>query len=439
MKIIKEKAEIKAILSLLEGSDDVKVQLLNDLTEDHFGYRPMRNAFNSIAELLRSSALDLPTMETFLNHPGLTQEAIDILKNPTMSPTRKKSDAGRLFEFLEEYRKVRSLYSFVKDTSATLAQKKRTDVEELITDMEETLLDMRSDAHEVKMFHAGRGEDSDDMVEEAFNDEMPLLVPSTFKNFDRVTGGFGANDLVILASHMKGGKSIMALNMTVEMYLQEGIDVVYIPLEMSKEETVQRLLSKISTVEQQKIRTKTWNPMEKEQCSKAWRAFKKHGQKNDCRFTIWPIASLTVSQLKMTLRPMGYKVIVIDYLNLLIDPMKTDQEWLRLGNFARDLKLLTKEMNALIIAPTQMNMDGEIRYSKAIKEHANTVWTWVYGEEEHGTHVITINQPAVRNWAPFKFQLKEDFERMSITDHHSSMDFDDEDFADSRTDTMKGM
>jgi len=135
---------------------------------------------------------------------------------------------------------------------------------------------------------------------------------------------------------------------------------------------------------------------------------------------------------------MGYAVVVIDYLNLLIDPNNNDQEWLRLGNFARDLKIMTKEIDALVIAPTQMNMDGEIRYSKAIKEHANTVWTWVYGEEEVGTHIITINQPAVRGWSPFKFQLKEDFERMSIKDHIGG-DFDSDDFTTIRNETMRGV
>tara|TARA_Y100000816_G_C26016954_1_gene531902 strand:- start:723 stop:1130 length:408 start_codon:yes stop_codon:yes gene_type:complete len=135
---------------------------------------------------------------------------------------------------------------------------------------------------------------------------------------------------------------------------------------------------------------------------------------------------------------MNYDVVIIDYLNLLIDPTNNPQEWLRLGNFARDLKLVTKEIDSLIIAPTQMNMDGEIRYSKAIKEHANTVWTWVYGEEEQGTHTLTINQPAVRGWSPFKFQLKEDFARMEVRDHLGS-DLSDDDIDMPINETMKGI
>lgn len=440
MKILRPKAEIKAIVSVLEGPDEIKIEILNALSDAHFGYRPMHVAYAVVSDMLHSSAMDLPEMETFLQHPDLEQETVDILTSPDVSPITKTDDAKRLCEILEYYRQIRTAHKYLRDQALALKTAKRVSVDSLIQDMEATLLDIRSDVHEEKMYHAGRGaeETADDMVEEVFSAEMPRLIPSTFSNFDSKTGGFGANDLVILASHMKGGKSITALNIGVEQYLQHNLDVIYIPLEMSKQETVQRLISKISTVEHTKIRQKSWNGMELKQARKSWSRFKKHGIKNSCRFTVWPIASLTIPQLKMRLRPMGYDVIIIDYINLLIDTTNNPQEWLRLSNHARDLKLLTKELDSLIIAPTQMNMDGEIRYSKAIKEHANTVWTWVYGEEEVGTHIITVKQPAVRGWHPFPFQLREDFERMSITDH-LGVGLDDEDFATAKTETMKGV
>lgn len=440
MKIIKPKAEVKAILSMLEGPEEVKIELLNALTDAHFGYTPMHKAFVVIGKMLLRSTTDLPTMDTFLQHQDLEQDTVDDLTTRTSSPIKQRDDALRLCEILEYYRQIRSVHSYLRKQTTAMRDQRRVAVDDLIADMEATLLDVRSDPHEERMYHTGRGAEdtADELVAEAFSSDMPRLIPSTFSNFDRKTGGFGATDLVILASHMKGGKSIMALNMGVEQYLRHSLDVIYVPLEMSKEETVQRLLSKISTVEHNKIRTKTWNGMELKQARKSWRRFKNHGVKNDCRFTVWPLSSLTIPQLRMRLRPMGYTVIIIDYLNLLIDPTNTKEEWLRLGNFARDLKLVTKDIDALIVAPTQMNMDGEIRYSRAIKEHANTVWTWVYGEEEVGTHVITINQPAVRGWAPFKFQLREDFERMSIVDHLGG-DFDDEDFAALKHESMRGV
>lgn len=439
MKILNPKMEEKAILSVLMSSPQIKVEMLSWLNPEHFGYRPMHAAFLAVKEMMEGSALDLPQLETFLGHPGLMDDAVTVLKKPSTRPVKKVSDAKRLFDILETYRKRRVLYAHVRDLTSQFEDESDTvDIDEVANDIETTLLSLRSESQEEKMYHAGKGDDSDEMVKEVFSDEKPRLVPSTFANFDRITQGFGANDLVILASHMKGGKSIMSLNIGVEQYLRHNLDVIYVPLEMSKQETVERLISKISTVEHTKVRTKTWNPMEKKQAMGSWNAFKEHGVKNNCRFTVWPVASITVAQLRMRLKPMNYDVVIIDYLNLLIDPTNNPQEWLRLGNFARDLKLVTKEIDSLIIAPTQMNMDGEIRYSKAIKEHANTVWTWVYGEEEQGTHTLTINQPAVRGWSPFKFQLKEDFARMEVRDHLGS-DLSDDDIDMPINETMKGI
>ncbi|RLC09394.1 MAG: hypothetical protein DRI24_21880, partial [Deltaproteobacteria bacterium] len=202
MKILKPKAEVKAILSILEGTDDVKLELLNALSEEHFGYRPMHGAFRVISKMLYQSAMDLPTMETFLQHHELDQDTVDELTTPTSSPIRKKDDALRLCEILEYYRQVRTVHSYLRDQTSVMRDESRVAVDDLIADMEATLGSVRSDVHEEKMYHTGRGAEdtADALVEEAFSPEMPRLVPSTFTNFDRRTKGFGANDLVILAS-----------------------------------------------------------------------------------------------------------------------------------------------------------------------------------------------------------------------------------------------
>lgn len=440
MKVIRPKAEIRTILSLLTSPYEVKVELLNGLSLDHFGYRPMNQAYAVVTAIISKSAMELPSAETFLEHPDLSVEAADILRAPTVNPLKKVDDAKHMIQILEHYRQIRRFYTFARESALNLKKSEKVDVEALLGEIEQTLSDMRSDNHDAPLYHVGRGaeEKADELMEEVFSSDMPRLIPSGFSGFDTKTGGFGANDLVVLASHAKGGKSIIALNMTANMYLSGDLDVCYIPLEMSKQETAERLISFLSGVEHNKIRTKTTSTLDLEAMHKAWRRFKRHGAKHDCRFTVWPTAALTTSSLKMRLKPFKYSVIVIDYINLMIDPTNNTQEWQKLGNFARELKLLTKDMNVLIVAPTQMNMDGEIRYAKAIKEHANTVWSWFYGEEQQGTHILTINQPAVRGWAPFSFHLREDFERMKVHDHQGVFG-DVGGYSGSKMESMRGV
>ncbi len=442
MKIVRPKAETKAILSCLQSPNKVKVELLGSLSPDHFGYRPMHGAYRVIESMLVKSALDLPSMETFLEHPELEQDTADLLKSPTVSPVQRVDDAKRLFETLEHYRVIRRFYRFGQDSLGMLKQERKVDVDKLMGDMETCLSDMRSEAGEEKLYHVGKGtepDEADELMEEVFSNEPVKLLPSTFGNFDKVTGGFGTTDLFIPASHKKGGKSILTLNMTSNMYRLNDVDVVYIPLEMNKQETAERLISHLSGVEHTKIRTKTMGSLELTAMQKAWRRFKAHGLKNNCRFTVWPASHVSISQLRIKLKPFKYKVIVIDYINLLDHPQGDKmQDWQKLNDLARDLKLLTKDLGALIIAPTQMNEDGSLRYARGLAEHANTVWTWKYGEEEQGTHIITIDQPAVRGWAPFKFQLLEDFSRMTISDHHGG-DPDVDLSTKTKVDSMKGI
>jgi replicative DNA helicase len=441
MKVVRPKAEIQAVFSLLEGTDEVKTELLNALNAEHFGYRPMHEAYSIIEKMITKSALELPSMQTFLESPGLEQETVDILTAPTVSPIQQLDDAKHLVKILEHYRVVRRFYTFSRESLAKLKDQRKVDVDDLMSDVEQVLTDMRSDVHEEPMFHVGRGAESpDDLMTEVFSPEQPKLIPTSFKNFDSKTGGFGGTDFVVLASHAKGGKSILSLNMITNMYLLYNQDVCFIPLEMSKQETAERLISKLSKVEHNKIRTKTASPIELKAMRRSWKAFKQHGVENNCRFTVWPTSYLTTTQIKMKLKPFKYNVICIDYLNLLTDPTNNPVDWQRLSTFARELKLMTKDMNALIIAPTQMNADtGELRYAKAIKDHVNTLWTWFYGEEEAGTHVLTINQPAVRGWTPFKFQLMEDFERMHVEDYFGG-ELDDDDGGGGRSSipSMKG-
>lgn len=442
MKIVRPKAETKAILSCLLSPNKVKTELLGLLSPEHFGYRPMHAAYRIVSSMLVKSALDLPSMEVFLEHPDLEQDTADLLKSPTVSPIQRVDDAKRLVETLEHYRILRRYYRYSQESLTFLKQTQSVDIEKLMGDMETCLSDMRSDADEAPLYHVGKGVEDDEadlLMEEVFSNDLPKLIPSNFGNFDKITSGFGSTDLFIPASHKKGGKSILALNVTSNMYRLNNVDVVYIPLEMNKQETAERLISHVSGVEHTKIRTKTMSSLELQAMQKAWRRFKAHGIKNSTRFTVWPASHISIPQLRIKLKPFKYKVIVIDYINLLDHPNEDKmQEWQKLNDLARELKLLTKDLNALVIAPTQMNEDGTLRYARGLAEHANTVWTWKYGEEEQGTHIITIDQPAVRGWAPFKFQLLEDFSRMTITDHHGG-DPDMDLSTKTKVDSMKGI
>jgi replicative DNA helicase len=235
-------------------------------------------------------------------------------------------------------------------------------------------------------------------------------------------GGFGYTDFVILASHAKGGKSLTALNMLIKQYLLHNLNVALVSMEMKDFEIRDRIVSYLTGIDHGKIRQKTLNKMESDRVRQEWNKFSKHGETNNCRFTIWDtVPGLKTSELKLTLKNRGYDVVCVDYINLMEAGDGKLPDWQRLSVLGRELKQATKELNTLILAPTQMNDDGDVRYSKALKEHANTIWRWFYKEEQKASHHIRVDQLVVRGWEAFPFMLKEDFGRSTISDGPSAV------------------
>jgi replicative DNA helicase len=417
MKTWKLEAEVQAMLSVLQSPDEVKNTLVSLLTEEHFAYDQMVLSFDVYSKLIKKTT-QLPSMETFMQSPGVTAEAIEALKLQGVSPITKVDDAHHLVGVLNYYRKARKALELAMTITAKMKPADALpNMDDLVLDMEKALTSMNQGANEQKIIHIGKGHNSDYLLEELLNGEQPKLIPSTFTNFDIKVGGFGCTDFVILASHAKGGKSLTSLNMIVNQYRLHNLNVVLVSMEMRDFEVRDRLMSLLTGIEHTKIRTKTLNKLEQEKCRVEWQRFKEHGEKNNCRFTIWDtVPGLTTAEVKLHLKNRGYDVICIDYINLMEAAERGLPDWQRLSVLGRELKQATKELTALIIAPTQMNDDGDVRYSKALKEHANTIWRWFYKEEQRATHLIRVDQLVVRGWEAFPFMLREDMSRSLIMD-----------------------
>lgn len=425
MKMVNPEAETKAILSLLcvqkdvadNVQKDIQSNLLSSLNKEHFGFDQMNICFSILSSIASSSTI--PSLEIFVQYPQLTQEAKDILENPNATPVRTVEEAKDLINILEYWRKFRRCYELALTISGKMKGETPPEIIDLSTEIEKTLSELRTAEEAKKTWHIGHGHNSDELINNMLSEEKPRLIKSTFNNFDSKVGGFGSQDLFILASHAKGGKSIMALNMCLQMYFQSNLNVIMFSLEMRAWEVMERVMAALTGIEHSKFRQKNLSPTEQDIVRKAWERFEKHGKDNNCRFTLKDTTSLTVAEFKLECKNRGYQVACIDYINLMKIPgqKKEIQDWERISVLGRDLKEATKECDMMIMAPTQMNDDGGLRYSKALLEHANTVWRWHSKDEATRiSHQIKIIQEVVRGWAPFPFMVREDFERCQVFD-----------------------
>jgi replicative DNA helicase len=286
------------------------------------------------------------------------------------------------------------------------------DLPKAIVTFEETLLDIRSGVDPLEIFHAGRGDTLEPEVRKLVEQKQTVFVPSGLDSFDSRAGGFTRGDLVVLASHVSGGKTWLMLNMSINEYLKYALNTFVASLEMSREQILGRAIANISSVSHTLIRKGDLQPVYKKDIMQAYQDFKKHGELRGCRFTLHASSRLTPRSLEAMVKPLGYDVIFIDYLNLM--QHDTDNNlplWQRLGEIIRDLKLMALRLNVVIVLATQMGEGDIVRYSRMIKEHADFLWIWKCLDQEKAEGQVKITQDKARNIEQFPFLCGIDFDK----------------------------
>jgi hypothetical protein len=145
----------------------------------------------------------------------------------------------------------------------------------------------------------------------------------------------------------------------------------------------------------------------------AWRNFHNAVRKAGGRFDIYsPDEDVSIEEQFTALGPRGYDNNIVDYLGLL-KGMDTEDQWRKLGAAARYAKVYTRTSNSAATLLAQLSDEGEIRYSRAIKEHASLMWQWMRPDD---SGLIIIKQTKARNLKSFDFPLQMNFATMQVTD-----------------------
>jgi len=411
----KPDAELAALKAALDSPDErIKARLLGGFRDSLFGFKANLEIHQRIRFLV-DTAKPIPMSLVFAQDVALSETARSMLAQPSMTPILTEDDAESILSTLRDYENGREIFKTLQKTTEEM-QKESPAIDDVVLAMENTLTSVRAQDQREALWHFGKGCNTDSVIQTILNKNIKdIFMPTGFAGFDRKAGGLAKNNLQIVACHRKGGKSILCLNEGLNMY-QMGYSGCIITLEMGEEEYSGRLLANISGIPYNKIRLKTLTPSETLRATDAYANFVQHGLTNNCRLTIWPTMSLTLPEIGLLLKPYGFDFVIIDYLNLLTHA--ETQEWKRLSELARECKQLTGLLGCPIIAATQTSTEsGNIRYSRAIEEHADYVWTWTYGEAEEVSGVISVEQMVSRHTERFTFKLRADFERMRLTDH----------------------
>ncbi|MBL8338682.1 MAG: replicative DNA helicase [Rhodoferax sp.] len=231
----------------------------------------------------------------------------------------------------------------------------------------------------------------DRVQEMADNPNDVTGVPTGFYDLDRMTAGFQAGDLIVLAARPSMGKTALAINIAENVALQEGLPVAVFSMEMGAAQLAVRIVGSIGRIDQSHLRT---GKLTDEEWPRLTEAIEKL---RTISLHIDESAGLTSSELRANARRLARQcgqlgLIVVDYLQLMSGSASGDENRAtELGEISRGLKMLAKELKCPVIALSQLNrsvetrpdkrpMMSDLRESGAIEQDADIIM-FIYRDE----------------------------------------------------------
>jgi len=223
-------------------------------------------------------------------------------------------------------------------------------------------------------------------------ESIPYVL-SGFAGLDEFLGGFQRADLLIVGGRPSMGKTSLALSLARNAAVEQGACVALFSLEMAREPLVLRLLASEAEVDSRQVRL-GHHTEEQEQ-----RIMDAIGRLSEASIYIDDTPQLRVVEMRSKTRRLFYErgvdLIIVDYLQLMQGDRRSDNRVQEVSEISRALKGLAREINAPVLAVSQLSRAPEgrashepqlsdLRESGSIEQDADVV-VFVYRDEYYYT------------------------------------------------------
>lgn len=240
-----------------------------------------------------------------------------------------------------------------------------------------------------------------DKIEQATRSKSTVTgIPTGFIDLDYRTSGLQPSDLVLIAARPSMGKTAFVLNIADYIAVRRQKTCMIFSLEMSKEQLVNRMLAMESNVDSQKLRTGTLTDAD-------WDAVVEGiATIGNSRLVIDDTPGISIMELRSKCRKVkleqGLDIVMIDYLQLMTGSGKSgDNRQQEISEISRSLKALARELNAPVVALSQLSracetrndhrpMLSDLRESGAIEQDADVVM-FLYRDDYYNKDTDTPN------------------------------------------------
>jgi replicative DNA helicase len=193
-------------------------------------------------------------------------------------------------------------------------------------------------------------------------EKLPYVL-SSFAGLDEFLGGFQRADLVIIAGRPSMGKTSLALNIARNAAVEHQACVALFSLEMARDSLVMRLLSSESGVNSRRLRFGQHNDESEER-----RVIEATGVLSEAPIYIDDTPMLRVAEMRSKALRLNYErgidLVIIDYLQLMQgEGHRNENRVQEISYISRSLKAMARELNAPVLAVSQLSRAVEFRAS----------------------------------------------------------------------------
>lgn len=376
---------------------------LEMLTGEDF-YRPdHRQVFEAAEELYHSGVpIDMITVKNKLEEKQVFEQigGLPFLANISTS-VGSSANMRHYAAIVEEKSVLRRLIRTANNISQ-MSYEGKTDVNAIMDTAEKGIFDIMQNRHSDQFHHIRDiAVDSIEKIEDIYRSKGKLTgVPTGFVDFDQKTAGLQKSDLILLAARPSMGKTAFALNIIQNAAIRSNVPTAVFSLEMSREQLVNRMLCSEAMLDAQRLRTGELTDSDWADLIQAMDPL------SQAPIYIDDTPGVTPMEVRSKCRRLkvekGLGLIVIDYLQLMSGNSRNDSRQQEISEISRSLKAIAREMEAPVIALSQLSraceqradhrpMLSDLRESGAIEQDADVV-AFLYRDEYYFPDTEKKNQ-----------------------------------------------
>ena len=289
--------------------------------------------------------------------------------------------AESCYNRLKELSKKRKVFELAQNILANVTEEENIDI--YIQDCIDKLNNIEKINTKEKTFIEQIAETTSE-IEKNYNNRNDYSLYTGIFDLDKLTCGLHNQELTIIGARPGMGKTTLTLQIAQNIAKEKN--VVFVSLEMSQTQLIQKMIAKQSIVNSYKMRLGTLEEGDWEKIAKA------SVQLSELNLTI-NTRVRTIQDIEVMAKRLKNKgkldLLIIDYIQLLKSQGKFNLREQEVAEISRRLKLLSLEINIPIIALCQLNRNAntgeptlaDLRESGSLEQDADNI-IFIYKEDE---------------------------------------------------------